>query len=65
MARKCCPYCGEALPEGKAGRPEALSLAEVLRVRESHELGESIRVLAREFGVSRNTIRKALRSEMS
>ena len=60
MPRKCCPYCGEVLPEGKPGRPPALSERDIARVRESYDLGESIRTLAREYGVSLNTIRKAL-----
>lgn len=62
MPGKCCPYCGEVQPAGQPGRPRALSEHDALRLREGHELGESIRTLAKEFGIARNTVRKALRA---
>lgn len=44
----------------KGGRPPALSKNQMTRVRRRHADGESVSALAREYGVSRQTIQRAL-----
>lgn len=44
----------------KGGRPPALSRNQQTRIKNRHSKGESIASLAREYGVSRDTIRRGL-----
>ncbi len=65
-----CPYCGKRLPPApigsvpvKRGRPPKLDADKRLDARRRHSNGESIRSIARVFGVGTESVRTALREK--